>query len=306
MSEVGILEFGDNEFIRSVIAGLEDIKPELLRVGQLSHPSTPPCRVIVDRVSFCDPFLRHVMRYWSLGGAYVLNNPFFTLVFDKLSEMLFYDRLSIAHARTVLLPRANRAEDVREIVAEPDWGAIEERIGFPCILKPVDGYAWQDVFRVENPATLRTLYESLKESRTLIVQELIAYTDYFRAFCVNRRDVKLVRWTPQPFDRGEYAMLDPSDTGSVHTIIQQKTVALNAALGLDFNAVEWCLTADGTPTIIDSYNDVPDVRPEKLPPDCYTWVVDRFCECIREKLASGETNSLGSPPHALETGAPPG
>ena len=306
MSEVGILEFGDNDFIRSVVAGLPGVTSEFIRVGQLSHPSPPPCRVIVDRVSFCDPFLRHIMRYWSLGGAYVLNNPFFTLVFDKLSEMLFYDRLSIAHARTVLLPRANRGEDVREIVAEPDWGVIEERIGFPCILKPVDGYAWQDVFRVENPATLRSLYESLKERRTLIVQELIAYTGYFRAFCVNRRDVMLVRWTPQPFDRGEYAMLDPSDAGSVHTIIQEKTVALNAALGLDFNTVEWCLAADGTPTIIDSYNDVPDVRREKLPPDCYNWVVDRFCACIREKLASGETNSLGSLPPALQTGTPPG
>jgi hypothetical protein len=201
MSEVGILEFGDNDFIHRVIAGLPDIGAEFIRMGQLSHPSPPPFRVVVDRVSFCDPFLRHIMRYWSLGGAYVLNNPFFTLVYDKLSEMLFYDRLSIAHARTVLLPRANRGEDVREIVADQDWGAIEERIGFPCILKPVDGYAWQDVFRVENPANLRSLYESLKESRTLIVQELIAYTDYFRAFCVNRRDVMLVRWTPQPFDR---------------------------------------------------------------------------------------------------------
>jgi hypothetical protein len=89
-------------------------------------------------------------------------------------------------------------------------------------------------------------------------------------------------------------------------IIQEKTVTLNAALGLDFNAVEWCLAADGTPTIIDSYNDVPDVRPEKLPTDCYNWVVDRFCACIREKLASGETNSLGGLPPALDTGPPPG
>ena len=48
--------------------------------------------------------------------------------------------------------------------------------------------------------------------------------------------------------------------------IMQKTADLNAALGLDFNAVEWCITKDGTPVIIDSYNDVPDVRREKLPP----------------------------------------
>jgi hypothetical protein len=246
------------------------------------------------------------VRYWSLCGAYVLNNPFFTQIFDKLSELLVYDRLSIRHARTVLLPRVNRAEDVTEIVAQPDWRALEEQIGFPCILKPVEGYAWQDVFKVENPATLRSLYESLKDTRTLIVQELVKYETYYRAFCVGKGDVFLVQWNPLPFDMGEYAMPGPDALEGAREIIKEKTVALNAALGLDFNAVEWCVTPDGTPIVIDSYNDVPDVRREKLPPACYDWVVDRFCACIRAKLASGERNSTGSYLSGSEAGALPG
>ena len=63
--------------------------------------------MIVDRVSFCDPFLRQLMRYWSLGGAYVLNNPFFTQIFDKLSELLVYD--SAVHP-----PRPHGAPAARE------------------------------------------------------------------------------------------------------------------------------------------------------------------------------------------------
>ena len=106
------------------------------------------------------------MRYWSLAGAYVLNDPFFTLVFDKLSESLLYDSHSITHARTMILPSRNGTEDVSEMVAEPNWQEVEEVIGFPCILKPVDGYAWQDVFKATDPATLRGLYESLKDRRT--------------------------------------------------------------------------------------------------------------------------------------------
>ncbi len=165
--------------------------------------------MIIDRVSFCDPFLRHLMRYWSLAGAYVLNDPFFTLVFDKLSESLLYDALSIRHPRTILLPGQNGTEDVSEMVAKPDWNEIEAAIGFPCILKPVDGYAWQDVFKAADPATLRGLFESLKERRTLIVQELVSYVGYYRVFCVGAKDVFIVRWTPQPFDRGEYALPAP-------------------------------------------------------------------------------------------------
>ena len=296
------------------MTALHGVPHAFLRPGQLTHPAPPPFRLIVDRVSFCDPFLRHLMRYWSLAGAYILNDPFFTLVFDKLSESLLYDSHSINHARTMILPSRNGTEDVSEMVAEPNWQEVEEVIGFPCILKPVDGYAWQDVFKVTEPATLRGLYESLKDRRTMIVQQFISYVGYYRAFCVNARDVFIVRWTPQPFDRGEYALTSPGELGGVEDHIMQKTADLNAALGLDFNAVEWCITKDGTPVVIDSYNDVPDVRREKLPPAAYDWVVDRFCACVREKLGSGERNRImrdfqpttgtGAPPRSVPD-APP-
>jgi hypothetical protein len=291
--KVGILEFRDNEFIKSVVSGLAGVETDFIKVGQLSHPSPSPFRLIVDRVSFCDPYLRQLMRYWSISGTYVLNNPFFTLVYDKLSELLFYDRLSIPHARTVVLPRVNRGEDVREMVGEPDWNAVGEQVGFPCILKPADGYAWQDVFKVETPAALRGLYESLKETRTLLVQQLVSYVAYYRAFCVGSTETLLVKWNPLPFDMGEYLVPAASDLPGIQETIQEKTLVLNAALGLDFNAVEWCVTPEGTPVVIDSFNDVPDVRRERLPSSCYDWIVERFCACIREKLDSGARNTLG-------------
>jgi hypothetical protein len=251
------------------------------------------------------------MRYWSLGGAYVLNDPFFTFVFDKLSEIHLYDNLSIRHPKTVLLPRVNRFEDLTEIVGTPDWDAIAAVTGFPCILKPVDGYAWQDVFRAEDESTLRGLYESLKGGRTLLVQELVSWERYYRAFCIDRREVMIVRWKPLPFDRGEYSLPDPHELDAFGDFITTKTIELNAGLSLDFNAVEWCITKDGVPVVIDSYNDVPDVRKEKLPPACYNWVVDRFSACVRGKLAGTERNSLApglsrsGPPEASNAGALP-
>ncbi len=253
----------------------------------------------MDRVSFCDPFLREVMRYWSRAGAYILNDPFFTLVWDKFSELQLYDSLSIPHPRTVLLPGRNRAEDVSEMVAEPDWAAVEAAVGFPCILKPVDGYAWSDVFRASDLPTLRSLHESLRERRTMVVQELVSYADYFRAFCVNARDVLIVKWTPRPFDMGEYSLPVPGEVGPAEQIIREKTLELNAAFRLDFNAVEWCLTPQGVPMIIDSLNDVPDVRREKLPGPAWDWVVERFRACALEKLARGERNRIVSDPGAL-------
>jgi hypothetical protein len=296
--EIGFLEFQDNEFIRSVAAGLADLSCGYLRAGTLRHPSPPPCRLLVDRLSFCDPFLRSLACYWSRAGVYVLNNPFFTAVFDKLSELLVYDQLAIAHPRTLLLPRRNPVEDMAEITTGPDWEAIASEVGFPCILKPVDGYAWQDVSKAEDLAALKGLYGRLDASRTLIVQQHISYVRYYRAFCVDRREVMVVRWTPKPLDQGAYAMIGADEPRAALAEIEEKTVALNRALGLDFNTVEWCLTAEGMPVVIDSYNDVPDVRSEKLPPSCYGWIVDRFCACIRGRLGSGERNSIPGNPSA--------
>ena len=230
------------------------------------------------------------MRYWSLTGTYVLNNPSFTFTADKLTDVLCWDRLEIPHPRTMLLPRTNLMEDMREMVGEPDWERIGSEFSFPCILKPVDGYAWQDVFKADNFEELKSLYDNLKWRRVLLLQEYVDWREYFRAFCVNRRDVLVVKWRPRPFDMGEYSYADAAGIEAQIEFMARKTAELNALLGLDFNSVEWCIAADGIPRIIDSYNDVPDVRKEKIPPSCYTWIVDRFAACVREKLAAGQPN----------------
>jgi hypothetical protein len=301
---LGVLEFHDNPFVRAVMEQLHDVPAEYIRLGGMVRPSSPPYRVVIDRLSFCDPFLRAVVRSWSIGGTYVLNDPFFTEVFDKLSEIGVYEALGIRHARTVALPRINRTENLGEMVAQPDWEEIGAAVGFPCILKPVDGYAWQDVFKVEDPTTLRSLYEAFGDSRTLMVQEMIRHTAYYRAYCVDKRDVFIAGWKPAPFDHGEYFLPEPVALRPVSDAIAGQTIALNAALGLDFNTVEWCVDNDGAPVVIDSYNDVPDVRPEKLPPPCWDWVVERFSACVRARLAGGERNGFAPrlPPGRSDSG----
>ncbi|HET6485478.1 MAG TPA: hypothetical protein VFH83_03600 [Spirochaetia bacterium] len=291
---VGFLEFSDNEFLLSVARALADLEPKFIGVSQVEHPTAAPARVIVDRLSFCDPFLRSVVRYWGTLGARIINSPFFS--FDKLAELALYNELRIGHPRTVLLPGRNRMENLSGVVAPPDWGAVEERIGFPCILKPVDGYAWQDVYRVESPSALRALYGSLSERRVLLVQELIRYTGYYRAFCVGAREVLIVGWKPLPFDRGEYSVVDPVGLGDLGPFIHGKTAELNGKLGLDFNTVEWCVTTDGRPVVIDSNNDVPDVRKEKLPASCYDWIVERFAALVRRAVAERGEGATGTGP----------
>jgi hypothetical protein len=289
---IGILELPDNPFAQAVSDGLSGLPVERMSIGAHVHGEAPPYRIVVDRLSFCDPFLRHLLRSWSIGGCYVLNDPFFTLVHDKLSELLIYDRLGIPHPRTVLLPRHNGKEDLSAIVRDAEWEKVGDVVGFPCVVKPVDGYAWEDVVIAADGAELRSIAARLPGTRPLLVQELIRWDSYYRAFCIDRREVRIVRWEPKPLDAGIYTAASEAELAVIGPLVTEKTAALNGALGLDFNAVEWAVRPDGTPVMIDSYNDVPDVRPEKLHPACYEWVVGTLCACIRRIHETGGRNSL--------------
>jgi hypothetical protein len=288
--KIGILEHRDNEFMAAVVSRLSGIDAEYIRVAEIPHPTPAPYPLVVDRLSFCDPFLREVMRYWALGGSYIINNPYYTLTSDKLSEARCCDSLGIPTPKTMLLPSANNGDDLEGMVGEPDWERVTREMPLPCIIKPVDGYAWQDVFRAETLEELRGLHESLKGRRVLIVQELVRWVSYCRAFCIGG-EVLIVAWDPKPFDLGVYSPVDNESLMGLSGWITEKTAALNGLLGLDFNSVEWCVTADGRPCVIDSYNDVPDVRPGKLPPREYEWIVERFSALIRDRLASGARNN---------------
>jgi len=87
---------------------------------------------------------------------------------------------------------------------------VAEEPGFPCILKPFDGYAWQDVYVVKSAEELQNLYTALSHRYILLAQQLIRYKDYFRVFCFDKRNVLFTRWIPKPLAMGQYLYCDLS------------------------------------------------------------------------------------------------
>jgi hypothetical protein len=65
---------------------------------------------------------------------------------------------------------------------------------------------------------------------------------------------------------------------------------MNTCLDLDVNAVEWCIDENGLPWVIDAFNEVPEVNKEALPEAYYNWIVQKFVECIEDKLDSDQRN----------------
>ena len=173
---------------------------------------------------------------------------------------------------------------------EPDWEAIRRSIQLPCILKPYNGFAWENVYVVASYRELENLYNSLKQDHIMLVQEKIEYTDYFRVFCVNRKDVLITKWAPIPGGIGGYSVPDSKQLEVFGKRITDATTALNKMLDFDFNAAEWCIDEDGELWMIEAMNEVPDADRRFIPDEQYWWLVDKLCQCIMEKTSSNERN----------------
>jgi hypothetical protein len=290
MTRIGILELKDDEFIKDLVSKLSDLKPEFIALQEAGIPSDLDYDVVVDRMSYNHPFLLEVIKNLSLGGTYVINNPFSFTVTNKIVDTRICSSLGIPQPKTMVLPLINEEWDVGDSVREPDLERVGREIGFPCVLKPYNGFAWENVYFVNSMNELRNLYGSMRSKYVLLVQEKIEHTDYYRVFCVSKRDVLLIKYNPKPEARGEYIWSDLKPIESLVERISDWTRRLNSSLDLDFNAVEWSIDIDGNPFLIDAFNELPEVQKNALPPDYYGWIVDRFSQMVRQKAESGERN----------------
>jgi glutathione synthase/RimK-type ligase-like ATP-grasp enzyme len=287
---VGILESKNDRFVNDVVYRLNDIPVEFMTLAGEQLPVERRYRVVVDRLSFCYPFLKEIVKSLALSGTYVINNPFAALSTNKLIEIQVGSSLGISFPKTIVLPDRLIVDEAEGVVSQPYLERVAAELGLPCILKPFDGYAWEDVYVVRSIQELRDLYTSLRTRRILLAQQLISFKDYFRVFCFDKRDVLFIKWVPKPLAMGNYLHCEPGSLGDQQERLTTLTIELNQALDLDVNVVEWCVDAEGKWWMIDAFNEVPEVIPEALPADYYAWIVDRFAACIKDKLNPAKKN----------------
>jgi hypothetical protein len=288
--KVGILESRSDIFINDVISKLSGVDIEFLYFRQQRAPVSGDYRVIVDRASFCDTYLKETMKNLASAGAYVINNPYAATTTNKLLDIGIAYKLGISFPKTFVLPGAKLSEETEEWIAEPTWEQIIDEIGLPCILKPFDGYAWTNVHIVDSLEELKRVYCSISPSQIMLVQELIRYKDYYRAFCINKKDVLFLKWIPKPSSMGQYLYSDLKPIENIVDKLTKLTIDMNTCLDLDVNAVEWCIDVNGRPWVIDAFNEVPEINKEALPEAYYNWIVDKFVDCIEDKLDSDQRN----------------
>jgi len=298
-SKLGILEDREDPFIRDLIAGL-GMEAEFLSFGEEVVSPSRSCRVVVDRASYYNPYLKEMMKGMALDGCYVINNPFTASATNKLIDIRLSAHLGIPVPRTMVLPDLGVKEQFPQMVREPLWERVALEVGFPCVLKPYDGYGWNDVFVVNSLEEMKGLYASMNARHIFIAQQFIPYSVYYRVFCVDQRDVLFIQWIPRPFGAGQCMLTDPKPIEGLKDRLAFLTTELNRALDLDINVLEWCIDREGQPWLIDAFNEVPEIKRENLPEEYYRWILDKVGGCIRDKLQHPERRNrvtFGPPAH---------
>ncbi len=280
--KIGILELRRDEFITEVIKRLKGHKVNYIKLKEWTVPLSSNYRVIVDRMSHDNKLLRELLKNYSLEDTYVINNPLSASLSNKIMDSKICSDLGIPIPETRVFPLIDEEWDLDKTIEEPDWESLKEKISFPVVFKPFDGYGWTNVYVVNSLGELKNLYNAFKGKHIMIVQQYISPIVY-RAFCINKKHVMIKKWNPP-------LTTDLSEISMIVKKIEKWTVSLNKTLDFDFNSVEWSIDEKGNPFLIDAFNDVPLISKKELDENQFGWVVDRFVECIDEKANSNRKN----------------
>jgi hypothetical protein len=169
------------------------------------------------------------------------------------------------------LPDDTTDESFSNLAYPLDWKGIFDYVGFPAYMKPFSGGGWKNVYRLES---MEDFFEKHAETKQLVMllQEEIVFDQYYRCYCIGRKDVRIMPYEPRnPHHLRYVASFKPS----AKLLKEMKAIVLkiNDYLGYEFNTVELAIR-DGVPYAIDFCNPAPDADLKSVGEENFEWVVE--------------------------------
>ncbi len=281
MKKIGILFGQENTFpwafIERVHAKKRDVVAEPVRIDKLMQGEPSGYDVIIDRISQDVPFYRGFLKNAALNGTAVLNNPFWWSADEKFFNNCLATKVGVAVPKTVLLPSYEHPTDTsansfRNLAYPLDWEGIFEYVGFPAFFKPFAGGGWKNVYRVTSPEEFFKAYSETGQL-VMMLQEEIDFTEYYRCYSIDRRDIHIMRYAPKQPHHLRYVRDGQAIPTAEYEILHDAVLKLNVSLGYDFNTVELAMR-DGVPYAIDFCNPAPDADVHSIGEDNFEWIVE--------------------------------
>ena len=282
MKKIGILFGQENTFPAAFVdrvnsKGDKEIVAEKAIINKVIQGVSTEYDVLIDRISQDIPFYRAYLKNAALSGTAVINNPFWWSADEKFFNNALATKIGVAVPKTVLLPSHQHPPDTNEFsmrnLAYPlDWQGIFEYVGFPAFFKPFAGGGWKNVYKLDNRDEFFKAYHETGQL-VMMLQEAIEFTDYFRCYCIDRKDVRIMQYDPKQPHHLRYVKNPKPVEEKLLNTIEEGVLKLNNALGYDFNTVEFAVR-DGIPYAIDFCNPAPDADVNSVGQENFDWVVE--------------------------------
>jgi len=282
MKKIGIL-FGQETtfppaFVERVNSKNEKgITAEFVKIDRVVQGEPSGYDVIIDRISQDVPFYRAFLKNAALNGTAVINNPFWWSADEKFFNNALMTKLDVAVPKTALLPSNQHPDDTnansfRNLDYPLNWDAMFSYVGFPAYFKPFAGGGWKNVYRLESPDDFFKAYNETGQL-VMMLQEEINFTEYFRCYCLDRKDVHIMRYDPkQPHHLRYIRNPKPIEKPLLEKLLHA-VLTINIALGYDFNTVELAIR-NGVPYAIDFCNPAPDADKISIGEENFDWIVE--------------------------------
>lgn len=282
MKKIGILFGQENTFPQAFVDRVNakkenGITAELAHINKIIQGQPLGYDVLIDRISQDVPFYRAMLKNAAISGTAVINNPFWWSADDKFFNNALATKIGVAVPKTVILPSNQHPPDTNERsfrnLAYPlDWEGIFEYVGFPAYFKPFAGGGWKNVYKLNN---MDEFFKAYNETGQLVMmlQEEIIFTEYFRCYCLDRQDVHIMQYDPKQPHHLRYVRNPKQLEKKLLDDVRNGVLALNNALGYDFNTVEFAIR-DGIPYAIDFCNPAPDADVNSVGEENFEWIVE--------------------------------
>lgn len=287
--------------------GKDQVEAGICKVSAVKDDGVFPYDLILDRISHEIPFYRTYVKCAAASGVAVVNNPYWWSADDKFFDNLAAKAANVAVPRTVLLPHKDyppntEARSFRNM-DWVNWDDVFDYLGFPIFMKPAYGGGWKDVYKVDDPQEFFAAYDQTRDL-TMMAQEAIDFTAYYRCYVLGRKRVKVMQYDPRQPHHLRY-VADYKTPPELDARIHRDAVALCEVLGYDMNTVEFAVR-DGIPYAIDFMNCAPDADKHSVGEENFEWMVENMADVLIEMVQEERKVELtGSWPQVMKVGKDP-
>ena len=281
-------------FMQAVNDSKTNMTAELVQLGGTFMEDPCEYAVIIDRISHEIPYYHAYLKYASIQGTYVINNPYVLSADSKFSSIALVNRLGFKSPKTVVLPNKQVEKDVtpssfRNLKYPMDWQAIIDYVGVPAIFKDNLASGRRGVHRVHNVDELIQRYDE-SSTRTKILQQIIESDEHIHCFVIGQEKVLALRYS---LKHGRYKQNNLKNDSELGQKLTETALRITRSYQYDINMVEFVIK-DGEAYVINGTYPTPDIDQTLMTEEQFQWLVTETVELAisRAKRPLAQTGIL--------------